>query len=461
MRPRTLPSRSTPIDSLLPEGACPHLDLALACARVHALILSGLVLALVPAWGPARAQEWTPNYDESEVPDYELPDPLTYPDGTPVETAEEWREQRRAQVLELFREHVYGTAPGRPDSTRYEVLESDAEALGGRASRTQIRIHLENDGRREDVELLLYLPTGVKRAVPVFLGINFYGNHTVHPDPNIVLHDEWVANNERFGITDHRANEASRGERSYRWPVETILAYGYGLANIYYGDVDPDRNDFDDGVHPLFYESGQTRPDSGEWGAIGAWAWGLSRAQDYLETDDEVAGHCTTVIGHSRLGKTALWAGARDERFALVIGNDSGAGGAALSRRRYGETVWRINTSFPHWFAPNFHRYNENEDALPVDQHMLLALSAPRPVYVGAAQEDRWADPRGMFLAALHASPVYELLGAGGLAAEEMPSVYAPIHSTIGFHVRAGEHDLKDYDWRQYLTWADRRLDCS
>lgn len=408
----------------------------------------------------ARAQEWTPNYDESQVPEYTLPDPLVLSDGEPVTTAETWFEQRRPELIELFEEHVYGEAPGRPDSVWYETIESGREAVDGTASRTQIRIHMEHNDRREDIDLLLYLPDEVERPVPVFLGINFYGNHTVYPDPNIVLHDEWVANNDAFGITDNRANDASRGQRNYRWPVETILAYGYGLATVYYGDIDPDRDSFDDGVHRLFYEPGQTRPDSGEWGAIGAWAWGLSRGLDYLQTADEVAGECVAVIGHSRLGKTSLWAGARDDRFALVIGNDSGAGGAAISRRRYGETVWRINTSFPHWFALNFHRYNKNEDALPVDQHMLLALSAPRPVYVGTAEDDRWADARGMFLAARHASPVYELLGAGRLDAEEMPPVYEPILSTVGYHLRAGEHDLKDYDWRQYLKWADRHMNC-
>ncbi len=294
------------------------------------------------------------------------------------------------------------------------------------------------------------------------MGLNFNGNHTVHPDPQISITESWVRNNEAAGITDNRAIESSRGMASGRWPVELILSRGYGLATIYYGDIDPDFDDgFGNGIQGLIDPSGADREPS-SWGSIAAWSWGLSRAMDYFEQDEEIDQERVAVMGHSRLGKTSLWAGAEDERFAMVISNNSGCGGAALSRRPYGERVSRINTSFPHWFASRFHDYNDNEGALPVDQHMLMALMAPRPLYVASAQEDNWADQRGEYLSLYYGSSAYRLYDSRISLDQKMPAVDQPVSSgSLGYHIRTGEHDVKKYDWEQYLDFADRHMQAS
>jgi len=419
-------------------------------------VLGGLVsvLAVAPV-APAQPTGPDVNYDESRVGDLPLPE-LLVTRGRDVTDAADWRETRRPEILELFRTQVYGRAPGVPDGMRFEVGAPET-ALGGRATRREIRILFSETQDTPVMDLLIFVPSSASGPVPAFLGLNFRGNHSIHPDPGISLPESWLPDGP--GVEDNRATDSGRGTRSSRWPVEAIVARGYALVTAYYGDIDPDFDDgFANGVHPLFYREGQSRPYADEWGSIGAWAWGLSRALDYLETASDIDASRVALIGHSRLGKTALWAGARDERFALVISNDSGEGGAALSRRWYGETVARLNRVFPHWFCRNYRQYSDDVAALPVDQHMLIALIAPRPVYVASALEDRWADPRGEFLAALAAEPVYALFGLEGLGVEEWPAPDTPVGETIGYHVRRGEHDLTAYDWAQYLDFADRHL---
>jgi hypothetical protein len=398
------------------------------------------------------------NYDESKVPKFKLPDPLVLNEGKKVADAETWTKKRRPEVFELFEEQVYGRSPAPRDDMSFEVASVGKDALGGKAIRKEVTVYFSADKDGPQMSILMYLPAKAKKPVPMFLGLNFEGNHAVHSDPEITLSKSWMRGGK--GVVENRATEAARGAQASRWSIDMILDRGYGLATIYCGDIDPDdRSDkFDDGVHPLYYSDAQKKPAANEWGTISAWAWGLSRAVDYFETDDDVDQKRVAVMGHSRLGKTSLWAGASDERFAIVISNDSGCGGAALSRRRFGETVKRINTSFPHWFCDNFVKYNDNEDDLPVDQHMLISLIAPRPVYIASAQEDRWADPRGEFLSGYHADPVYKLLGTEGIPANKMPEIDKPVMGTIGYHIRTGKHDVTEFDWKAYLDFAAKHL---
>ena len=416
-----------------------------------------MTMALMLVAVAAGAQPADANYDEAKVPAYTLPDPLRFEDGSLVRDASDWTAKRRPELLRLFEDHVYGLGPGRPPDVRVVVVESDPRALGGLATRRQVRVLLDGTESGPSFEILLYVPNAVPRPVPAFLGLDFDGNHAIHADPAIRLSTGWMADGP--GVVGHRATDASRGTDAAAWPVERILDRGYALATVYYGDLEPDRADgWKDGVRARIGPGARGSFAPNDWGAIGAWAWGLSRALDALLTDGEVDGHRVAVIGHSRLGKTALWAGASDERFAMVVSNDSGEGGAALARRKFGERTENITGVFPHWFCARYRTYAGREETLPVDQHELLALVAPRPLYVASATEDPWADPRGEFLAAKAAEPVFRLFGAGGLGLDEWPAPDRPVGDGIGYHLRRGKHALTAYDWEQYLAFADRHL---
>ncbi|NBV24056.1 MAG: acetylxylan esterase, partial [Proteobacteria bacterium] len=401
------------------------------------------------------------NYDESKVGNLPLPDPLTSADGSKVTDAKTWQTKRRAEVLHLFETHVYGRSPAKPANLIFEVTKTDPKALDGKATRKEIAIYLtgKKDGPRLD--LLLFVPNGVKQPVPAFLGCNFNGNHAVHTDPGITLNTHWMRNSpDKKSVVNNHATEASRGSEASRWQVEMVIAKGYALATYYYGDVEPDHAEgWKEGLRAALSKDGantQFAPDA--WGAIGAWAWGLSRGLDYLETDKAVDAKKVAVIGHSRLGKTSLWAGASDERFAIVISNDSGEGGAAISRRDFGETIAVLNKNFPHWFCGNYKQYTDHAENLPVDMHELVALAAPRPIYIASAEEDKWADPKGEFLAGKFAEPVYALFGKKGTDVAEWPAVNQPVGDFIGYHMRTGKHDVTAYDWEQYLKFADRHF---
>ena len=395
------------------------------------------------------------NYDESNIPLFTLPDPLVLNNGKRIKSDKEWMKYRRSEIISLFEENVYGKAPKSSNNIRYRLLNSDNEALGGKAMRKEVEVFFSNKSDKSMI-ILMYLPNDKKHPCPIFLGLNFHGNYTVNDDPAILVTQNWVRSRE--GISNNTANPELRGSMSSRWPIDILIENGYGLATIYYGDIDPDFDDgFQNGVHPIFYKKNQHYPYPNQWGSIAAWSWGLSRAMDYFETDKDVDVKRVAVVGHSRLGKAALWAGATDPRFALIISNNSGCGGASLSRRILGETVEIINNKFPHWFCANFKQYNNKENLLPVDQHELIALMAPRPVYIASATEDLWADPKGEFLSGVYASEVYNLFGLTGLPVSEMPLENVPIHEgNIGYHIRTGGHDIVEYDWIQFIHFADK-----
>jgi hypothetical protein len=429
-------------------------------ARILVALAMTLLAATAEAQNPKDA-----NYDEDKLPAYTLPDPLTCQDGSKVTTPEQWKTKRRPELLKLFAEIEYGKTPGGAfPGMKFTTKNVNENALDGKAIRKEVVVNFTGKEGDPTMTILLYSPKSKAKA-PCFLGLNFNGNHAVETDPTITLNTNWMrpgSGKDDPTVKNNRATEAARGKEATRWPAKLVIDRGYAMATIYYGDIDPDFDDgFKNGVHPLFYKSGQSKPAPDEWGSIGAWAWGLSRALDYLETDPAIDAKHVAVLGHSRLGKTSLWAGAQDERFALVISNDSGACGAALSKRIFGETWKRINDSFPHWLCDAALQFNGKEAELPFDQHELIALMAPRPVYVASATEDLWADPHGEYLSAFHASPVYKLFGLTGLGtdSEEQPPADSPIQKGhVGYHLRTGKHDINAYDWEQYLNFADKHF---
>ena len=369
-----------------------------------------------------------------------LPDPLMTIAGEKITTAEQWQKTRRSEVLELFRTHVYGRAPiGRPEDLRFEVKEINKNALSGAATLKRINIHFSGAGGKGMIELSVFIPNKRSKPAPGFL---------------------LICNRDKENI------DPTRKKKSPFWPVERIVERGYVAAAFHNSDLDPDKYDgFKNGVHGIF-DPKDTNRSADAWGTISAWAWGASRVMDYFETDKDIDEKQMGVVGHSRGGKTALWCGAEDERFALTISNNSGNTGAALARnktlrdqkgKKRGERVRDINKIFPHWCCENYKKFNNKEDQLPVDQHQLIALMAPRLVYVASATEDTWADPKGEFLSCVHASPVYELFGLRGVGATKMPNPQEPLHAGhIGHHIRVGKHNLVEYDWNCFMDFTDK-----
>lgn len=366
------------------------------------------------------------NYYEEKVPSYTLPDPLVNNSGNSISHATDW-EGRRKEILGIFRSDVFGKVPSARYTENFKIVNNDQAAMEGAATLKQIDVEISSGNRSLVIHLSLFTPNKSKKPVPAFLLINNRGQSNIDP---------------------------SRKQKSEFWPAEEVIARGYAIAAFNNSDVDPDSfDDFKNGIHGLLDDERNAE----SWGTISAWAWGASRCLDYLVTDKMIDSKKVAVVGHSRGGKTALWAGAEDQRFGMVISNESGCTGAALARRCYGETIEKINKSFPHWFCMNYRKFNGNENALPVDMHMLLALTAPRPLYIACASDDLWGDPKGSYLSLYNAVPVFRLLGKKSDIPVDMPPLNKPVISgNVAYHIRDGGHNMLLKDWNWFMDFADR-----
>jgi len=393
------------------------------------------------------------NNNEALVGTYSLPDPLTLANGEPVRDAETWYQKRRPEIVRLFEENQFGRSPERPAGMSFDVFDKGTPALDGKAIRRQVIVCLSPDKDGPKMDILLYLPADANKPAPLLLNLSFSANSSVVDDPGIKPGEVWGR--------DKKKVPAPKGMNFGRLNVAPFLANGIGVASVYYGDIDPDfQGGVQYGVRRLYLEPGQKEPAPDEWGAIAAWAWGLSRVMDYLETDKDVDAKRVAIFGVSRLGKTVLWAGARDTRFAMVIASCSGEGGAALSRRNYGETIAHLTapSRYPYQFCANYQKYSDHVEQFPIDAHMLIALIAPRPVLLQTGDQDTWSDPKGEFLAAVAAGPVYRLLGGQDLGTDQMPPAGRPILHTIGYYMHSGGHGTLPSDWDVFLKFMRMHL---
>jgi hypothetical protein len=380
----------------------------------------------------------------------DTPDPLIMLDGSKVATSEQWFEKRRPELKDLFQYYMYGWFPP-PVKVQGVVTYTDAHFFAGQATLKLVTLKLNAAGAPE-THLLMVIPNHRAGPAPIFLGMNFSGNHTLVTDANVPLTASWMPGRGPY-VTNNHAVEAGRGTQTNVWELEQSIRRGYAVATYYCGDVEPDVTNATGGVRESIHRAAA----SDDWGTIAAWAWGMQRAVDYLVTDTDVDQHHIALVGHSRFGKATILAGAFDERVALVVPLQAGCGGTAPSRGTVGESVQKINTSFPHWFDGEFKKFNTQTNLLPFDQNCLIALCAPRPVLLGAAVEDTWANPAGAFEMLKSAGKVYEFLGASGLSAQTMPELNKLVDSNLGFFIRPGKHSMTKLDWQYFLDFADKQ----
>ena len=382
-----------------------------------------------------------------------LPDPLVMLDGRRVTTREQWFNNRRPELEALFQHYMYGAIPPKPAHTQAKVLGEYHDFLAGKATLKLLTLET-GPTNAPRIDLMLVVPNERRAPAPVFLVMDFCGNHALSDDPRVPLARSWLGDGCK-GCTNNTATEAARGSQAADWPLAEIVRRGYALAAFYSGDVDPDRKDVSEGIYAWLAGGDPARNNPANRGTIAAWAWGFQRCVDYLVTEPSIDAHRIAALGHSRNGKTALLAAAFDERIAIAFPHQAGCGGSAPSRGKIGESVKAINSTFPHWFNAQFKQFNDDPERLPFDQYCLVALCAPRPVLFSAAEGDQWANPAGQFQVLQAADPVYRFLGTRGLAVKDMPPRGQLVDSPLGYYLREGKHSMTSSDWTVFMNFAD------
>jgi len=396
------------------------------------------------------------NYEDDSVGNYVLPELLTLGNGQKVTSAKTWIEKRRPELLQLFEEIEYGKMPGKPADLHFNIFDTGTVTFNGKAIRKQVTVYFTKDTADHKMDILIYLPANATAAVPLLLNISFASPNQITDDTGVKIGYTWTKEGKKI--------KADQPSRFGKMNIEQFLDAGVGFATIYYGDIEPDFKDgVKYGIRSLYLKPGQTTPAANEWGAISAWAWGLSRAMDYFETDRQIDAKRIALQGASRLGKTVLWTGVHDSRFKMVIASISGEGGAALARRNYGENIKHITDTSRYYyqFAPNYHAYAQKVDQLPFDAHMLVALMAPRPLLLQTGDTDYWSDPKGEFLSAVAAAPVYQLFGLTGPAATTpMPKANdsSLLMNALGYYMHAGGHTVLPEDWKLFIQYMKKYL---
>lgn len=406
---------------------------------------------------PKTSAGFPVNYNDDSVGSYVLPDPLLLSNGKKVTDAKTWTQKRRPELVKLFEEIQYGKMPGKPASLQFTVFDKGTPAFNGKAIRKQVTVYFTKDSSDHKMDLLIYLPANAKKAVPLLLNISFSAVNQITPDSiGVKVGSIWTREGKKI--------KADQPTRFGKMNIEQFIDAGFGFATVYYGDIEPDfKSGIQYGIRSQYLKPGQTAPAADEWGAISAWAWGLSRVMDYFETDIQIDAKRIAVQGASRLGKTVLWTGVHDTRFKMVIASISGEGGAAIARRNYGETIQHITDTsrYNYQFAANYHSYAGKVDQLPFDAHMLVALMAPRPLLLQTGSTDYWSDPKGEFLSAVAAAPVYQLFGLKGPgAATPMPGAndQSLLMNPLGYYMHEGGHTVLPEDWKLFISYMKKYL---